>query len=121
MTESRKLLSTTLAVMSVSLLRCQSAACFRIAAKLRCIWSTPTEMQSMVKATSAVRVAHVREHAKDKVSKFGTPLFPLEVHITGKSPRPMNHQLSRNPTRGTPLSRKREHQIKERIGNDRLS
>ena len=75
----------------------------------------------MVKATSAVCVAHVREHARDKVSKFGTPLFPLEVHITGKSPRPMNHQLSRNPTRGTPLSRKREHQIKERIGNDRLS
>jgi hypothetical protein len=121
MTESRKLLSSTLAVMSVSLLRCQSAACFRTAAKLRCIRSTPTEMQSMVKATSAVCVAHVREHARDKVSKFGTPLFPLKSTSLASRRRPMNHQLSRHPTRGIPLSRKREHQIKERIGNDRLS
>jgi hypothetical protein len=76
MTESRKLFSTTLAVMSASLVRCQSAACFRIAAKLRCIWSTPTGMQSMVKATSAVCVAHVREHARDRASKIRNSAIP---------------------------------------------
>jgi hypothetical protein len=47
MTEPRKVLSSTLAVMSMSLLRCQSAACFRIAAKSRCIRSALTEMQCM--------------------------------------------------------------------------
>src|SRR6266853_2733933 len=38
---------TTLAVTSVSSLRCQASTCFRIGSKLRCIRSTPTEMQSM--------------------------------------------------------------------------
>src|ERR1700747_469389 len=38
---------TTLAVTSVSSLLCQASTCFRIGSKLRCIRSTPTEMQSM--------------------------------------------------------------------------
>src|SRR3989442_8319806 len=38
---------TTLAVTSVSSLRCQASTCFRMGSKLRCIRSTPTEMQSM--------------------------------------------------------------------------
>src|SRR6266567_6763574 len=38
---------TTLAVMSVNSLRCHASTCFRIGSKLRCIRSTPTEMQSM--------------------------------------------------------------------------
>src|SRR5712691_1638490 len=38
---------TTLAVTSVNSLLCQASTCFRIGSKLRCIRSTPTEMQSM--------------------------------------------------------------------------
>src|SRR5437588_12057891 len=38
---------TTLAVTSVSSLRCHISTCFRIGSKFRCIRSTPTEMQSM--------------------------------------------------------------------------
>src|SRR5258708_1145037 len=38
---------TTLAVTSVSSLRCQASTCLRMGSKLRCIRSTPTEMQSM--------------------------------------------------------------------------
>src|SRR5437868_6138317 len=38
---------TTLAVTSVSSFRCQASTCLRIGSKLRCIRSTPTEMQSM--------------------------------------------------------------------------
>src|SRR5712692_5894102 len=38
---------TTLAVTSVSSLLCHASTCFRIGSKLRCIRSTPTEMQSM--------------------------------------------------------------------------
>src|SRR5580700_7139143 len=38
---------TTLAVTSVNSLLCQVSTCFRICSKLRCIRSTPTEMQSM--------------------------------------------------------------------------
>src|SRR5260370_8738510 len=38
---------TTLAVTSVSSLRCHASTCLRIGSKLRCIRSTPTEMQSM--------------------------------------------------------------------------
>ena len=37
----------TFAVVSVSSLVCQASTCFRIGSKLRCIRSTPTEMQSM--------------------------------------------------------------------------
>src|SRR5712692_6610531 len=37
---------TTLAVTSVSSLLCHASTCFRIGSKLRCIRSTPTEMQS---------------------------------------------------------------------------
>jgi len=37
----------TFAVVSVSSLFCQASTCFRIGSKLRCIRSTPTEMQSM--------------------------------------------------------------------------
>src|SRR6267378_3120680 len=38
---------TTLAVTSVNSLRCHASTCLRIGSKLRCIRSTPTEMQSM--------------------------------------------------------------------------
>ncbi len=38
---------TTFVVTSVSSLRCHASTCFRIGSKLRCIRSTPTEMQSM--------------------------------------------------------------------------
>src|SRR6266571_3663098 len=38
---------TTFAVTSVSSLLCQAPTCFRIGSKLRCIRSTPTDMQSM--------------------------------------------------------------------------
>src|SRR5260370_4362 len=38
---------TTLAVTSVSSLRCQACTCFRMGSKLRCIRSTPTEMESI--------------------------------------------------------------------------
>src|SRR5215470_4315686 len=38
---------TTLAVTSVSSHPCHASTCFRIGSKLRCIRSTPTEMQSM--------------------------------------------------------------------------
>jgi hypothetical protein len=38
---------TTFAVTSVSSLFCQASTCLRIGSKLRCIRSTPTEMQSM--------------------------------------------------------------------------
>jgi len=38
---------TTLAVASVNSLLCQVSTCFRIGSKLRCIRSTPTEIQSM--------------------------------------------------------------------------
>src|SRR5216683_4564558 len=37
---------TTLAVTSVISLLCQASTCFRMGSKLRCIRSTPTEMQS---------------------------------------------------------------------------
>src|SRR5260370_24909267 len=38
---------TTFAVTSINSLLCQASTCFRIGSKLRCIRSTPTEMQSM--------------------------------------------------------------------------
>src|ERR1700719_2840337 len=38
---------TTLAVTSVSSIRCHACTCFRIGSKFRCIRLTPTEMQSM--------------------------------------------------------------------------
>src|SRR6267154_448824 len=38
---------TTFAVTSVNSLLCQASTCFRIGSKLRCIRSTPTEMQSI--------------------------------------------------------------------------
>src|SRR5579864_1102239 len=37
----------TFTMTSVSSLFCQASTCFRIGSKLRCIQSTPTEMQSM--------------------------------------------------------------------------
>jgi len=43
------LIVTTLAVTSVGSLLCQASTCFRIGSKLRCIRSTPTELQSMSK------------------------------------------------------------------------
>src|SRR6266851_6809796 len=38
---------TTLAETSVNSLFCQASTCFRIGSKLRCMRSTPTEMQSI--------------------------------------------------------------------------
>jgi hypothetical protein len=38
---------TTLAVTSVNSLLCHASTCFRIGSTLRCMRSTPTEMQSM--------------------------------------------------------------------------
>src|SRR6266478_3291452 len=38
---------TTLAVTSVNSLLCHASTCFRMGSKLRCMRSTPTEMQSM--------------------------------------------------------------------------
>jgi hypothetical protein len=41
------LVITTLAVTSVHSCFCQASTCFRMGSKLRCIRSTPTEMQSV--------------------------------------------------------------------------
>jgi len=42
-----RLINATLAATSVNSLLCQASTCFRMGSKIRCIRSTPTEMQSM--------------------------------------------------------------------------
>src|ERR1700678_22329 len=83
---------TTLTVTSVNSLRCQVSTCFRIGSKLRCIRSTPTEMQSMSEndfecfASTGVKTPNGAKLAF--VPKDGEPdrdrERPLPCHGTGK-------------------------------------
>src|SRR5260370_12818541 len=69
---------TTLAVTSVNSLLCHDSICFRIGSKLRCIRSTPTEMQSISEndfeclASTGVKCPAnaMFEHIKNRRSKF---------------------------------------------------
>ncbi len=64
---------TTFVVTSVSSVLCPASTCFCIGSKLRCIRSTPTEMQSMSENDFECFANTRREHPGDNVSEFCTP------------------------------------------------
>src|SRR5712692_8797717 len=87
---------TTLAVTSVSSLLCHSSTCFRIGSKLRCIRSTPTEMESTSENDFECFCEHRSERAieGDVLMQIGissdlgtTPRNPAGVHFDGSSAR----------------------------------
>src|SRR5579864_6288924 len=82
---------TTLAVTSVSSPLCQASTCLRIGSKLRCMRSTPTEMQS-------IRQNDFECLAKTGVNTAGT-CFKLLVHIPSRRVlAPLNEERVENST-----------------------